>query len=92
MKVFCIDQGSFYMNKYKSLIYEERRALKVFILLFYIIFFLYDAIYYFLYPAMNISGTAVGWPEGGLGVGVPIFVIALFPISIYLQKEGMYIL
>ncbi|PFN10838.1 two-component sensor histidine kinase, partial [Bacillus thuringiensis] len=76
------------MNKYKSLIYEERRALKVFILLFYIIFFLYDAIYYFVYPAMNISGTAVGWPEGSLGIGVPIFVIALFPISIYLQKRG----
>ncbi|HFK1721416.1 two-component sensor histidine kinase [Bacillus thuringiensis] len=76
------------MNKYKSLIYEERRALKVFILLFYIIFFLYDAIYYFVYPAMNISGTAVGWPEGSLGIGVPIFVIAIFPISIYLQKRG----
>ena len=75
------------MNKYKSLIYEERRALKVFILLFYIIFFLYDAIYYFVYPAMNISGTAVGWPEGSLGIGVPIFVIAIFPISIYLQKR-----
>ena len=37
---------------------------------------------------MNISGTAVGWPEGSLGIGVPIFVIALFPISIYLQKRG----
>lgn len=79
------------MNKYKSLIYEERRALKVFILLFYIIFFLYDAIYYFVYPAMNISGTAVGWPEGSLGIGVPIFVIALFPISIYLQKKRVCI-
>ncbi|WP_002151572.1 ATP-binding protein [Bacillus cereus] len=76
------------MNKYKSLIYEERKALKVFILLFYIIFFLYDAIYYFVYPAMNINGTEVGWPKGSLGIGVYIFVIALFPISIYLQKRG----
>ncbi|MEK4863100.1 ATP-binding protein [Bacillus sp. FSL E2-8895] len=76
------------MNKYKSLIYEERKALKVFILLFYIIFFLYDAIYYFVYPAMNINGTTVGWPEGSLGIGVYIFVIALFPISMYLQKRG----
>lgn len=76
------------MNKYKSLIYEERKALKVFILLFYIIFFLYDAIYYFAYPAMNINGTTVGWPKGSLGIGVYIFVISLFPISIYLLKKG----
>ncbi len=40
---------------------------------------------------MNISGTAVGWPEGSLGIGVPIFVIALFPISIYLQKKRVCI-
>src|SRR4051812_22818474 len=76
------------MNKYKSLIYEEREALKVFILLFYIIFFLYDVIYYFVYPAMNINEARVGWPEGGMGIGVYILVISLFPISIYLQKQG----
>lgn len=76
------------MNKYKSLIYEERGALKVFILLFYIIFFLYDVIYYFVYPAMNINEARVGWPEGGMGIGVYILVISLFPISIYLQKQG----
>ncbi|EJR98902.1 MULTISPECIES: ATP-binding protein [Bacillus] len=76
------------MNKYKSLIYEEREALKVFILLFYIILFLYDVIYYFIYPAMNINEARVGWPEGGMGIGVYILVISLFPISIYLQKQG----
>ncbi|MEK5249473.1 ATP-binding protein [Bacillus sp. FSL R9-9530] len=76
------------MNKYKSLIYEEREALKVFILLFYIIFFLYDVIYYFVYPAMNINEARVGWPEGGMGIGVYILVISLFTISIYLQKQG----
>jgi len=76
------------MNKYKSLIYEEREALKVFILLFYIIFFLYDIIYYFVYPAMDINEARIGWPEGGMGIGVYILVISLFPISIYLQKRG----
>ncbi|MGH0796234.1 hypothetical protein S3E15_05981 [Bacillus mycoides] len=76
------------MNKYKSLIYEEREALKVFILLLYIILFLYDVIYYFVYPAMNINEARVGWPEGGMGIGVYILVISLFPISIYLQKQG----
>ncbi|KFN03073.1 two-component sensor histidine kinase [Bacillus clarus] len=76
------------MRKLKSLIYEEREALKVFLLLFYIIFFLYDAIYYFAYPAMNINEAKVGWPEGGLGIGVYIFVVSLFPISLYLQKRG----
>ena len=76
------------MNKYRSLIYEEREALKVFILLFYIIFFLYDVIYYFVYPAMNINEARIGWPEGGMGIGVYILVISLFPISIYLRKQG----
>ncbi|QWG86562.1 ATP-binding protein [Bacillus mycoides] len=76
------------MNKYKSLIYEEREVLKVFILLFYIILFLYCVIYYFIYPAMNINEARVGWPEGGMGIGVYILVISLFPISIYLQKQG----
>lgn len=76
------------MNKYRSLIYEEREALKVFILLFYIIFFSYDIIYYFVYPAMNINEARIGWPEGGMGIGVYILVISLFLISIYLQKQG----
>ncbi|WP_226607554.1 ATP-binding protein [Bacillus cereus] len=76
------------MNKLKSLIYEEREALKVFLLLFYIIFFLYDVIYYFVYPAMDINGARIGWPEGGMGIGVYILVISLFPISVYLQKKG----
>ncbi|MDH4422781.1 ATP-binding protein [Bacillus cereus] len=76
------------MNKFKSLIYEEREALKVFLLLFYIIFFLYDVIYYFVYPAMNINEARIGWPEGGMGIGVYILVVSLFPISIYLQKKG----
>ncbi|MFZ3194863.1 MAG: ATP-binding protein, partial [Bacillus mycoides] len=53
-----------------------------------IIFFLYDVIYYFVYPAMNINEARVGWPEGGMGIGVYILVISLFPISIYLQKQG----
>ncbi|KMN42632.1 ATP-binding protein [Bacillus sp. LK2] len=76
------------MNKFKSLVYEEREALKVFLLLFYIIFFLYDVIYYFVYPAMDINEATIGWPEGGMGIGVYIVVISLFPISIYLQKQG----
>ncbi|MGG5784175.1 ATP-binding protein [Bacillus albus] len=76
------------MNKFKSLIYEEREALKVFVLLFYIIFFLYDVIHHFVYPAMNINEARIGWPEGGMGIYVYILVIVLFPISIYFQKQG----
>ncbi|MFD4853667.1 ATP-binding protein [Bacillus mycoides] len=52
------------------------------------ILFLYDVIYYFIYPAININEARVGWPEGGMGIGVYILVISLFPISIYLQKQG----
>lgn len=86
--MFVLIKRSIYMNKFKSLIQEEKEALRVFLLLFYIIFFLYYIIYYFIYPTMNINETKIGWPEGGLGIGVYIFVILLFPISMYFQKRG----
>ncbi|PEI83646.1 two-component sensor histidine kinase [Bacillus pseudomycoides] len=37
---------------------------------------------------MNINEAQVGWPEGGLGFWIYIFVSLLFPISMYLQKMG----
>ncbi|PFK40895.1 two-component sensor histidine kinase [Bacillus cereus] len=76
------------MSKFQSLMQEEKEALKVFLVLFYIIFFVYDIIYYYIYPAININEAQVGWPEGGLGFWVYIFVSLLFPISMYLQKIG----
>lgn len=76
------------MSKFQSLMQEEKEALKVFLLLFYIIFFVYDIIYYYIYPAMNINEAQVGWPEGGLGFWIYIFVSLLFPTSMYLQKIG----
>lgn len=80
------------MNKFQSLIQEEKEALKVFLILFYFIFLLYDIIYYFIYPAIDINEAQIGWPEGGLGIGVYIFIGSLLPISIYLQKGIILIL
>ncbi len=69
------------------LIQEEIKALKLFLSLFYIIFFSYDIIYYFIYPAMKIDDRPIGFPEGGLGFGVHIFMFLLLPIGIYLIKK-----
>ncbi|MCP1122137.1 sensor histidine kinase [Bacillus sp. AFS018417] len=75
------------MDKADMLIQEEIKALKLFLSLFYIIFFSYDIIYYFIYPAMKIDDRPIGFPEGGLGFGVHIFMFLLLPIGIYLIKK-----
>ncbi|MGG0237949.1 ATP-binding protein [Bacillus rhizoplanae] len=75
------------MDKAHMLIQEEIKALKLFLSLFYIIFFSYDIIYYFIYPAMKIDNRPIGFPEGGLGFGMHIFMFLLLPIGIYLIKK-----
>ena len=75
------------MDKAHMLIQEEIKALKLFLSLFYIIFFSYDIIYYFVYPAMNIDDRSIGFPKGGLGFGMHIFMFLLLPIGIYLVKK-----
>ncbi|MFD0767835.1 ATP-binding protein [Bacillus sp. CGMCC 1.60114] len=75
------------MDKAHMLIKEEIKALKLFLSLFYIIFFSYDIIYYFVYPAMKIDNRSIGFPKGGLGFGMHIFMFLLLPIGIYLIKK-----
>ncbi|WP_077620602.1 ATP-binding protein [Bacillus sinesaloumensis] len=65
------------------LLHEERKALRLYLLLFYTILVLYDLVYYYLYPVLN--NARKGLPTD-LGYGVYIIMFALLPLSFYLKK------
>ncbi|MEH7463950.1 ATP-binding protein [Bacillus thuringiensis] len=75
------------MNKAHILIQEEVKALKLFLSLFYIIFFLNDILYYYFYPKVQTGDSSIGFPEGSLGFWMYAFMFLLLLISIYFTKK-----
>jgi signal transduction histidine kinase len=70
-----------------KLIIEEIKATKLFLWLFYIIFFAYDLFYYFILP-LYISDREIGFSTEGIGYWLHIIVLTFVPVSIYLLKSG----
>jgi signal transduction histidine kinase len=68
-----------------KLIIEEIKATKLFLWLFYIIFFAYDIFYYFILP-LYVSDSAIGFSSDGIGYWLHIIVLAFLPVSIYLLR------
>lgn len=80
------------MNKAQILIQEEVKALKLFLSLFYAIFFLSDIMYYYVYPKLRIGSSGIGFPEGSLGFWVYVFMLLLLLIAIYfIKKKNSYV-
>ncbi|WP_242220807.1 ATP-binding protein [Bacillus cereus group sp. BfR-BA-01380] len=80
------------MDKAHIFIQEEVKALKLFLGLFYIIFFLSDILYYYFYPKVQMGGSGIGFPEGGLGFWMYPFMFLLLLIAIYfIKKKNIYI-
>ncbi|HDX9590700.1 TPA: sensor histidine kinase [Bacillus pseudomycoides] len=75
------------MDKAHILIQEEVKALKLFLSLFYIIFFLNDILYYYFYPKVQTGDSSIGFPEGSLGFWMYAFMFLLLLISIYFTKK-----
>ncbi|WP_020061649.1 ATP-binding protein [Bacillus sp. 123MFChir2] len=75
------------MNKAHTLIQEEVKALKLFLSLFYIIFFLSDILYYYFDPKVRMGDSCIGFPEGSLGLWMYAFMFLLLLISIYFTKK-----
>lgn len=69
-----------------KLIQEEKKAIKLFIWLFYILLILYEVFLYFLLP--NTVGGVIGKPQSGLGYLYYILILAILPITILLIKKG----
>ncbi|WP_226677940.1 ATP-binding protein [Mesobacillus jeotgali] len=74
------------LKKNSALIYEEVKAVKYFLWIFYLILLPYDFTYYYLIPYFN--RTDLGLPEQGIGFFFHIFLFALLPLAIYMVKKG----
>jgi signal transduction histidine kinase len=70
-----------------KLIFEEKKAIKLFIWLFYILFLSYDLFNYLIIPLLS-KGKDVGITHGGLGVWLYIIMLGVLPVSIYFLKKG----
>ncbi|MBE5104731.1 GHKL domain-containing protein [Bacillus thuringiensis] len=65
---------------------EEIKALKVFLSLFFIIFFVYDLAYEFIVPLIGGEQEGVGVFEDGLGLWLYFLMVILFCTGIYFMK------
>ncbi|MCM3639316.1 HD-GYP domain-containing protein [Sporosarcina luteola] len=77
------------MNK-TSILQEEKRATILFMWLFYIVFFLYEIIYYKVFPLFPWTATVI--PDTvwySLNFIKHLIIICLIPVTIYLFKKGM---
>jgi signal transduction histidine kinase len=74
-------------NGINKLVTEEIKATKIFLWLFYIIFFSYDAFYYFIIPIMT-NNRETGLPEAGMGYWFYILVLGILPLAIYYLKSN----
>lgn len=70
----------------KELMSEEVKSIKLFLWMFYIFYFGYDAIYFLFYPAIN--DKPVGLPDGGIGYWVYLVIALFLPVALYLIKHG----
>lgn len=74
-------------SKGPKLIYEEKKAIKLFLWLFYFFFIAYDFFWYIVLPRFTDYG-AVQFPDSGLGYWLYILVFLLLPISVSFIKKG----
>jgi signal transduction histidine kinase len=69
-----------------KLIFEETKAIKLFLWLFYTIFFAFDIFYFYISP--KYFKDKVEPPTEGLGLWLYVLVLGLLPISMYFIKKG----
>jgi signal transduction histidine kinase len=81
--------GELTLMKYRinnpKLVLEEKKAVKLFLWLFNIIFFTYDFFYFYIYP--NSLHKKPGIPDGGFGYWYYVLILLLTPIGIYILKR-----
>lgn len=69
----------------EKLVIEEKKAVKIFIWLFYVIYFTYEIFYFYIRPLS--MDEKVGFPKEGLGIWLYILLISMLPLGIYLIKS-----
>lgn len=71
----------------QKLIFEEKKAIKLFLWLFYISFFSFDIFYYYIYPRFSKNHISDNLNQG-LGYWYYILILAVLPMAIYLIRKG----
>jgi signal transduction histidine kinase len=69
------------------LIYEEKKAIKLFLLLFNVIYFSYDIFSYYISPIYIEQASSVA-PRDGLGLYIYLLMLGILVISSYIIKKG----
>ncbi|GAA3407250.1 HD-GYP domain-containing protein [Paenibacillus hodogayensis] len=72
---------------YSTVMNQEQRAIKLFLVLFYGIGFSFDAFYFYFYPKFVSHSRDVGLPPGGIGYGIYLIHLALLPVAFYLIRK-----
>jgi signal transduction histidine kinase len=70
-----------------KLSYEETKATKFFIWLFYIFYTAFDVIYYYIFPIIN-GNKDFGEHSEGLGFGYYLLIFGLIPVVVFFMKKG----
>jgi signal transduction histidine kinase len=73
-------------NTTTKMFYEEKKATKLFLWLFYIFYLAFEIIYYYIFPHLN--GRGITRLQEGLGIWIYIVLFGLLPIAIFLMKKG----
>lgn len=74
-------------SKRPALIFEEKKAIKLFLWLFYISYFAYDLFWYMILPKYSVVKDNK-FPGDGLGYWLFLLILIMLPISIFLIKKG----
>lgn len=75
-------------NKNPKLIFEEKKAIILFLWLFNFIYYSFEIFYFYLRPKIVKQVTPFDTDEIGLGVWLYILVIGMLPVAIYFIKKG----
>lgn len=71
---------------YTTLLNQEQRATKLFLVLYYLLQVVFDFFYYYVFPRFGTG--SIGINQGGLGYGLYIIQLALLPVALYLLAKN----
>lgn len=74
--------------KTTKLIFEERKAIILFLWLFNLMYYSFDIFYFWIRPKINKQVSIYDTDEVGLGVWLYILIFCMLPIAIYFIKKG----
>ncbi|MEH7303802.1 histidine kinase dimerization/phospho-acceptor domain-containing protein, partial [Neobacillus drentensis] len=71
-----------------KLIFEERKAIILFLWLFNLLYYSFEIFYYWIRPNINMRASIFDTDEVGLGVWLYILIFCMLPLAIYFIKKG----